>query len=265
MTHLIPFAENQRPRFVEYLCDGVIAERLPNFATLVQIYRDLQAQHPAKRVLATLDDPGQAAYTSGHAIDKHALDETQGHDLSALGPECFEDGAHRGYLTTPAEFPIRLANLKARAANTSFADCRGVLPWEGDDDEAPACPDAVMRDPDAALRMAWLDEVHFQFVPVTAAADALAAIPNGYFTTDLTPMQNYAMAQHLADKHALALFGVGASYLGFVCDKALPPNAAVALAQDLVSLYCDAPGDGTQRLADALSGKDWLLLRYTEN
>lgn len=264
-VRLIPFAENLRPRFVEFLCDGVIAENIGDFLKLRELHAVLQAEHPQLCVLATLDDPGQSAYTSGHAIEKHGLDDTQGHDLSVLGPECFEDGTHRGYLTTPAEFPIRLANLKARAAKTTFADARGVLPWEGDDDEAPACPDAVMRDPDAALRMAWLDEVHFQFVPVTAAADALAAFPNGYFTCDLTPMQNYAVARHLEQHHAMVLFGVGASYLGFIRDGALTANEAVALARDIVTLYGEAPGDAVHRLADALTGKDWLLLRYTES
>lgn len=264
-AHLTPFSDHPKRRLGDLICDGVIAEFVPDFEMLREVYRDLQAQHPGERVLATLDDAGQAVYTSCHAIEKHRLDDTEGHDLSALGPECFDGGEHRGYLTTPAEMPIRLANLQARAAQTNFADAGGVLFWEGDDDEGPATPDAVMRDPDAALRTAYQPEFHFQFVPVAAAADALAALPNGYFTSDLTPMQSYAVAQHLERTHAMALFGVGAGYLSFVRDSALTPNEAVALARDIVTLYGKAPGDAVQRLADAITGKDWLLLRYTEN
>lgn len=264
-VRLTPFAECPERRFGDLLCDGVIAEHLPDFAALRGVYRALKAEHPGKRVLATLDDPGQALYTSAHAIEKHGLDDTAGHDLSALGPECFEDGKHCERLMAGAKIPIRLANLHARAAQTTFADVSGLLYWEGGSDGGPTCPDAVMRDPDAALRSAPLDEAHFQFVPVMAAADALAALPNGYFTSDLTPMQSYAVAQHLEQNHAMALFGVGARYLGFVRDSELAPDEAVALAQDIVTLYGKAPVDATQRLADALAGKDWLLLRYTES
>ena len=260
-----PFGENPKRRFTTYLCDGVIAENIPDFATLRTVHADLQARHPAVRVLATLDDPDQAAYTSFHAIETHRLDDTDGHDLSALGPECFEDGAHCGYLTTPEEFPIRLANLRARAAGMALADARGVLFWRGGAVAGPIFPDTVMLDPDAALDVKRLREVHFQFVPVTAAADALAAFPNGYFSSDLDPLQNHAIAQHLEAAYGLALMGVGARHLGFVCPDPLTQTEAAALADDLVSLHAEAPVDAAERLASALTGKDWLLLRYTES
>lgn len=262
-VQITPFATHKR-RLGDFICDGVIAENVADFAALRRVYRDLQAHHSGMRVLATLDDAGQAVYTSCHAIEKHRLDDTDGHDLSALGPECFKDGEHQGYFTTPAEIPILLANLHTRAAQTTFADARGVLLWDAADDEGPATPDAVMREPDAALRTGSQPEFHFQFVPVSTAADALAACPNGYFTSDLTPMQSYVVAQHLEQHHALALFGVGASFLGFIRDSVLDANDAIALARDIVPLYGRAPGDAIHRLADALTGKDWLLLRYTE-
>lgn len=262
-VRITPFAEHKR-RLGDLICDGVIAEQVADFAALRAVVRDLQAKYPDARVLATLDDAGQAVYTSGHAIEKHRLDDTEGHDLSRLGPECFEDGEHCGYLTTPIEIPIGLANLQARAAQTTFADAAGLLGWEAADDEGPATPDAVMREPDVALRTAAQPEFHFQFVPVSVAADALAALPNGYFACDLTPMQSYAVARHLEQHHAMALFGVGASFLGFIRDGVLTANEAIALARDIVSLYGGAPGDAVHRLADALTGRDWLLLRYTE-
>ena len=63
----------------------------------------------------------------------------------------------------------------------------------------------------------------------------------------------------------MALFGVGASYLAFRRDDALGGDEAEALARDLVKLYMEAPKDAVARLRDALTGKDWLLLRYTES
>lgn len=259
------FAENPERRFTTYLCDGVIAENIPDFATLRALHAKLQAAQPGTRVLASLDDPHQAAYTSHHATDTHDLDRTEGHDLSALGPECFEDGDHCGYLTTPAEFPIRLANLRALSEPLSLADARGVLFWQGGAMDRPSTPDAVVRDPDAALGIERVREVHFQFVPVTAAADALAAFPNGYFSSDLDPLQNHALARHLEAEHGLALMGVGASYLGFVRPCPLSAAEAAVLADDLVSLHAEAPDDAAALLAAALVGKDWLLLRYSES
>jgi hypothetical protein len=261
---LVPFAESTKRRLTS-LCDGVIAENVPDFATLRVIHTRLQAERPAMRVLATLDDPDQAGYTSYHAIDTHDLNRTEGHDLSALSPECFDGGEHLGYFTTPDEFPFQLANLRALTTDMTLADARGVLFWQGGAVDGPTFPDTVMHDPDAALGVKRLREVQFLFVPVTSAADALAAFPNGYFSADLNPLQNHALARHLEERYGLALMGVGASYLGFVRDGPLSPDEAAALAEDLVSLHAEAPPFAAERLAGALAGKDWLLLRYTES
>jgi hypothetical protein len=105
---LVPFAEAMPRTFNTLLCDGVTAHDLSSFAALLALHARLQAEHPKVRVLATLDDLGQACYTSGHATEAVELDDVAGHDLSGLGDDVFEDGEHRGYLSylsTPAEFP----------------------------------------------------------------------------------------------------------------------------------------------------------------
>ncbi len=96
---------------------------------MLTVHSHLSAKHPEHRVLMTLDDPGQAAYTSGHTIRVHMLDDVDGYDLSRLPKDVFEDGEHQGYLTTLDEFPIRLENLRKCAADTSFSDASGVLFW----------------------------------------------------------------------------------------------------------------------------------------
>ncbi|KEO91909.1 hypothetical protein EH31_04350 [Erythrobacter longus] len=261
---ITPFEQADKRRFHDLLCNGVIAENVGSFEALCETYAALQAEHPDKRVLATLDNPGQALYTSVHATQKHQLDAVEGHDLSSLPRECFEDGEHIGYLTTEAELAIRLVNLKALSAQMSFDDACGLLDWQAGDDEGPAFPDALILDPDAALAPDLVREIHFQFVPVDTAADALAALPNGYFSSDLTPMQCYAVARHFETHHGLKLSGVGASNLGFFRDRALESEEAKALARDIAKLYSAAPGDAVQRLSDALVGRKWLLLRYSE-
>ncbi|MEP9360342.1 hypothetical protein [Sphingomonas sp. KR3-1] len=258
---LIPFADQKPHSFNELLCDGVAARNLGSFAALLALHAQLQAEHPEMRVLASLDDRGQAEYTSAHTSETNDLDNVEGHDLSALTPEAFENGVHRGYLSTPAEFPIRLANLRARAVPVE--EVRGCLAWATDGDRND--PLVVNRDPDAKLRIDMEKEVLFQFVPVAAAADALAAFPNAYFTSDLDPFETHALARHMEAEYGLALFGVGAAYLGF--RRADPFDAATAqrLAEDIGTFYAHAQGHAVAALAALLTGRDWLLLRYTES
>lgn len=259
---ILPFA--QAPRlFITPLCDGVTATGVTDFAGVLRLHAELAANHPEYRVLVSLDQLGQACYTSGHACDAHRLDSVDGHDLSALPPECFEDGDHIGSFTTPAEFPLRLRNLWQRAADLTLDDVRHHLPWE-----TPGDCNSLLHingEPNKALALSRGDHVIAQFVPVDRAADALAALPNGYFTPDLNPMQNHVLALHLETRFGLALFGVGASLLGFRRETPLATAEAEALAALLCGLYAETPPTAVPALAQMLAGRSWLLLRYTES
>ncbi|GGL39499.1 hypothetical protein [Caulobacter rhizosphaerae] len=260
---LVPFTQAKPRTFGPLLCDGLSARNLGSFAELLALHARLQAEHPGQRVLASLDDLGQASYTSGHATDHHGLDDIEGHDLSGLRAEAFENGEHRGYLSTPAEFPIRLANLLERAREIRLEHVAGVLDWEtsGDGNDLVT----INQAPEAALRIAQEKEVLFQVVPVGTAAQAIAAFPNGYFSADLDPMQTYVLARRLEDEYDLSLFGIGARMLGFRRPAALPQERARALGEELAALYAGAPPKAAEALARLLTGRDWLLLRYTES
>lgn len=256
---LVSFAE-ERPRlFNMLLCDGVTAHNLPSFAELQAVHSRLQAERPGQRVLASLDDLGQAAYTSGHCTEVHGLDDVVADDLSAAGGI----PPHPGYLSTPDDFPIRLANLLRGAVSVELEAVRGLLPWETSGDANDLI--TINRDAEAALRIAAEKEVVFQFVPVKSAADAIAAFPNGYFHGDLGPFQNHALARHLEAEYGLCLFGIGSRFLGFQREQPLSAESANRLAVELCGIYADAPDTATSELATLLTGRDWLLLRYTES
>ncbi|AYV46457.1 hypothetical protein CFHF_15070 [Caulobacter flavus] len=260
---LTPFAEARPKSFNAVLCDGLTVRGAPSFAALLDLHASLQAERPGLRVLVTLDNRIQAEYTSGHATDVHDLDDVTGHDLSFLDEAAFENGEHRGYLSTPAEFPIRVANLLARARDVQLAQAVGLLAWETSGDANDLV--TVNRDPETALRIDREAEILVQFVPVASGALALAAFPNGYFASDLNPMQTYALAQRLEAEYGLALFGVGAAFLGFRRPGPLDEATARALAEDLAGFYAASPSDAAARLAGLLAGRDWLLVRYTES
>lgn len=259
---LVPFAQDKPRTFTTLLCDGFAARNVPSLDSLIAELRPLQAAHPAYRVLASLDDLGQAGYTSGHTIGTHSLDDSAGHDLTKRDAAAFEGGEHLGYLSTISEFPIRLANLLKRAEGTSFADAAGLLFWS-----EPGKPNDLVsanREPDAALELAKEEVILVQLVPVSTGAATLAAFPNGYFTCDLNPLQNYAVALHLERTYGLVLFGVGSRFLGFWRDRPLDQQSAAALASELAALYAEVPDGSSDALTQVLTGKDRLLLRYTE-
>lgn len=260
---LVPFTETKPKTFSPLLCDGLTARHLRSFKDLLALHARLQREHADVCVLASLDNLVQASYTSGHSIDLNALDDVQGHDLSGLGAEVFEDGEHLGYLSTVAEFPIRLANLVERARGTELAQIHGLLDWATLGDANSLVE--INENPERALLIAQEKDVLFQFVPVRSAAQAIAAFPNGYFRSDLDPMQNYVLARHLEAKYDLSLFGIGASMLGFRRQAALGEDTARTLATELAALYARSPPAAADDLARLLTGRDWLLFRYTES
>lgn len=240
--------------FTALLCDGFVVRNVPDFAAWIALLRTFQRDHPDVRVLGTLDNVDQSAYTSGHAIEKHELDRIEG---------LAEPDEDRGYLLRRDQFPIRHANLLTRAYGVTFASLAGLLPWSTPGDAND--PITINADPEAAL--GWRHEKQFlaQLVPVATAAETVAAWPNGYFVSDLTPMQNLALAQHLETEFGLKLCAMGAGRLAFVSDTPLDAGTAAQAAADIVSLYADAPSDAADRLAAWLGTHDTLLVRYTES
>jgi hypothetical protein len=210
------------------------------------------ARHPQARLLASLDNLGQAGYTAFHAIDTHGLDDTEGHDLSALPPACFEKGAHLGYLSTPEEFPIRLANMRAGLADAAQRVER--LSWT--DPNQNVTIDQVNFDPDAVVHGPGI----VQAVPVHSSADLIAAFPNGYFTDDLTPYDIHALAASL-DAIGYELIALGASYLAFWGPAERDPATMAQRSAIVAGLYEGADIDA---LNESLAGARHLILRYTQ-
>lgn len=224
-------------------CDARIARGLTRFADLMALQAELQRERPDLCVLATLDDLGQAQYTSMHAVHTHDLDAEPG-----------DGGTDR--------FSILLANLRRLKKADDLQRAYRRIDWDDVDDESRSIL-ALNRDPDSALLLGNEPGIVLLFVPVDTAADAIAAFPNGYFSQDLSPMQNHALAARLEATHGMALSGIGASFLAFRRAVPLDASGAEALAGEIADFYEGTPPDDAAALAGALTGRDWLLLRYT--
>ncbi|MEY4562114.1 MAG: hypothetical protein RLZZ618_1391 [Pseudomonadota bacterium] len=240
------------------LCDRWLVGGLTSFDELLQLLKERTQGHPGQSVLITLDDLDQAQYTSGHATGFHDLDSAEGHDLVGVDASAFENGEHRGYLSTPSEFFIRHENFERRAQACTFDDaCKRGLTI--DDDEVARLA-LVHADP-----LAFIDsEVILHVVPVASAHAALCAFPNGYFSSDLNPFETHALAAKLS-AHGYELFGIGASLVGFVRSRDWRDGDAESLGVDLARLYNGEQSDSAiKRLVGLAQENKVLFLKYVE-
>lgn len=226
---LVPLSETH------HICetyDVVGVRSLPSLLDLITSNSD--AKH---RAFVTLDDLGQASYTSMHATMRWELDPVEADEYELEGP---------------ALFPGRLANFRRRLAETA-----GVLPDRTlrlDGVEAQELAEA-----NASLVSVLDREVHLSRVPVTSAADVLAAFPNGYFDDDFSPVENHAIATLLEREAGFELFGIGASYLAFRRIRTTSTSALEGVLAKLTALY---EPDLTDILRPALTWGSVLVLRY---
>ncbi len=223
---------------------------------LVATVREARTAVPEYRVLITLDDIDQAAYTSMHAWEADELEVPDDEWGAPSDGEEWDDAADARHELAQA---MRLARL--------LAEQRGTTPLEGiaerlSTNEADvAALVRVNSEPNLLL-----DRVsHLLTVPVDADDLVLAGAPNGYFSGDLDVFANHALAWHLQQRHGYRLFGEGASWLGFERDQPLGAEEAAAVVADLVSAYGAPDAPGWDEMPKVIEGKDLLLLGYTED
>ena len=241
----------------ENLFDSFIIENLNSFDELIEVYQTYKQNNSDKTIILTLDDLGQAEYTSGHSIHSNDLDETEGFDLSGLDKACFEDGEHVGYLTTPSEFFIRKENILKQTEDISFNSvCEKELTIDEDE--------ILILEKINLSPFEYLDEqIILKIVPVEKSYEGICGFPNGYFSVDLNPFENYALARHLFEKYGFELFGIGASFLGFIRNGNLEENKVKELITDLSKLY-NTTEKTFDKFAEIVKNQNYLFLKYTE-
>lgn len=245
-----------------FLCPTFHVTEVQDMADLLTAWRDFKAKNSAHSLLLTLDDFGQACYTSMHSIGYHNLDDTEGHDLSHLPASCFENGEHVGYFTTPEELPIMAANFEKGVAGVTMEDvaARGVSLFGEETDADEVFADSCENLLPAMELPRWV----FQ-VPWPHGYQTLFAFPNGYFSSDLNPFENYVLAKHLEEQYGYALIGIGASRLAFVKTRPMDEPATTALIATLQKIYRDDfHAKRLAMLSHCIRNFDVLMLRYTE-
>jgi hypothetical protein len=242
-----------------FVCESYLLRDMDG--DILQCWHVLKAAHPGHAFLFMLDDYGQSCYTSMHAVDYHDLDDTEGQDLSHLPPDCFEDGEHKGYLSTPAELPFRMAAFYQRLADVTMDDVMAKRISLFGDPEEQFNPIEAGRN-----LFAIMDEPHRVLkAPLAHGYETVMVFPNGYFSDDLSPFENYVLAKHLEENFGYVLIGMGASKLAYARTRALDEPETRTLMDLLQSIYRDEFAPARQdMLKQAIGDNDILVLRYSE-
>lgn len=221
-----------------------------SFAELVTEYRRISATRPGRSFI-TLDDLGQCRYTSGHAVNRHELDDGISYpdDDSPPALEKYEAQVFEAAQRVLAD-PQRTVDTNELASShpTTASHIDALL--------------VLNRNPDLLL-----DDVHVvQNVPSNDVSAVLANIPNGYFEGDWTPFECLAVTRLLAERHGYEPLGVGASTLAFLStlDRTQRRDIA-ALMKDLQQIYGHETAQSWNELAQVISASPLLILGYTED
>ena len=243
--------------FNAILFESYIIEEMKSFDELIDIYQSYKRNNQGKTIILTLDDLDQAEYTSTHSTMLNDLDETEGYDLSQLDVVCFENNEHIGYLSTPSEFFIRKENFMKQTENVDFSS---------------VCEKGLTIDENEVLILYKINSSPFQcidkrvilkIVPVEKPYQGISGFPNGYFASDLNPFENYALAKYLFEKYDYELFGIGASFLGFIRNDSLVKEQAKEIISDLAELY-DCSETILSRLLEPIQNNKHMFLKYAE-
>ncbi len=231
------------------LCPGYHCTGVTSMKTLLAIMDEKAPAHPGARMLATLDNLPQACYTSGHTIDVNELDPIP------------DDDEFIGEDDEPPlpDFATRRDRLVKAAGGVTLDQISNRLWWTG---EHRLSFFALHDEPDAILDP---KEICIQAVPVSHAWEMLAAFPNGYFRGDFSPMENLVLARHLEEAFGYALFGIGASYIGFRRTSSFAADRLTDLAAYVISLHAASnEPDLLWKVSKTLEASDLLFLAYID-
>ncbi len=240
-----------------FLCECYRASNIENAEDLLSTYVKLNKENPSFSFVYILDDIHQAQYTSMHSIIYNELDDTKGYDLSALDSSCFEDGEHIGTLTTPEEYFIRESNFLKKYRDSTFESVFSKKLVIEDKD------DLILANKDITTLFDYKTTTYILKSPVKNCYKSIIFFPNGYFSGDFSPFENYYFSKLLEETYGYSLFGQGASYLAFYRESPNDTGTNINLVNQLINLYSNGKSLQSYFL-DIVNNKQLLVLRYTE-
>lgn len=243
----------------DFLCDYYRIHELINVQDLVNEISKLEKDDSRFKFIITLDDIGQACYTSMHSIMSNDLDGGEWLVKEDLDESWFDGDFLRDDLTLKQKITIRKLGLHHGLSEVKFEDIYEKLLYLDEDTRVE------MMEANRNLLSIIDKDVYLLKVPVENRYEALYAFPNGYFSCDLSPFENYLLAKHLEENYGYHFFGIGASYISFIKGPELSDERVNALLDLLHKLYVDkSDPELMSSLKETILNKQILTLRYSE-
>lgn len=206
--------------------------------------------HPGQQMLFVLDDSAQAGYQSGHAQHKHGLaPHGDALDLTTEQRAVWEEDQ-----IAPAEIYSAFVVNAIRSKLDNEFKIEKRIHLELSDVEFFECLEDESRIFASPLRAATV------FADETSMG--IAAYPNGYFADDLSPMQNYLLAELLKAEFGIELFGLGSFLAGFVSADPFTKQEAQAIVSRVRGLLYEMSDEAADKWTETTAGQRWFVLSY---
>lgn len=253
------YTQEKNPWNSESLCACYHISGIDTFSELLALYQAKCEKHFDNKILITLDDPHQAEYTSFHSMSSNEICAAEDHVLEELVPGANKLNDPYEHLTIKSRFIIREKNFKNNIKTFQDACDVGLTLDYSDWDLLRF--NEINTDP-----FSIIDKNIFLLpVPVEHSYEMFYALPNGYFSDDMPPFENFALIKRLELLYKYKLFGIGASFLAFIREEPLENDMAELIANDIIVLYNDKDNIMLKNsIRQCIKNKSILILKYTE-
>lgn len=210
---------------------------------LAACYQSIKQQAAPNAVLLILDNATQCDYTSGHARNSYDLEDP---DLEFDDPNYqLLDLRYCQQVLAKADISQYRQGISEKTAGYTKQDWQALI--------------SINQNLIPVLDL----PMQVKVAALSNQADKLAIMPNGYFTCDFSPFENYGLIKLLTEKYAYEFIGLGASLLGFIKTEQFDIACLDVLIADLTELY-HLPAVIAATLADHIRHQPCLFLLYTE-
>lgn len=243
----------------DFLCEYYRIHDLTDINDLLDEIKSLSQESSDYRFIMTLDDIGQASYTSMHSKMSNGLYGGKWLDNENIDPSWMDGNFLRDDLNFEQNFLIRRLGFKHGLSSVQFEDIFEKILFLDDDSREEIIESN--KDPLAIVDK----EIYLLKVPVENSYEAIYSFPNGYFKCDLSPFENYRLAEHLEKEYGFFLFGLGASYISFIKGPNFDANNIDRILALLSKMYLeDEDKEFVDFMRNSILNRDVLTLRYSE-
>lgn len=243
----------------DFLCEYYRIHELADVNELLDEIEILSQENKGYRFIITLDDIGQASYTSMHSKMSNELDDGKWLSKENIDPSWMDGSFLRDDLNFDQQFLIRRLGFKHGLSAVKFEDVFKKLLFLNEESRKEVIESN--KNPLSIIDK----EVYLLKVPVEFSYEAIYSFPNGYFSCDLSPFENYRLAEHLEKEYGFELFGIGASYISFTKGPDFDAQKIDMFLELLSKIYLDNEDkEFIDFMRLSILNRGVLTLRYSE-